>query len=54
MEIIELFPFYRLLSALRINVLNNHREVESLIDVEVNYLSYLLAHLVILRIDHLL
>ena len=54
MEIIELFPFYRLLSTLRINVLNNHREVESLIDVEVNNLSYLLAHLVILRIGHLL
>jgi hypothetical protein len=52
--IVKLLPFYLLLSILRVNVVNNHRVVESFIKVKVNYLSYPLAHLVILRIDHLL
>jgi hypothetical protein len=53
-RIVKLLPFYLFLSILRVNVMNNHRVVESFVKVKVNYLSYPLAHLVILRIDRLL
>ena len=52
--IVKLLPFYLLLSTLGVNVMNDHRIVESFVKVIVNYLRYLLAYLVILRIDHLL